>query len=282
MDRMNKATTPTVLSPLLDRRSPLPLYEQIKRRVLVMILGWQQESERFHTDNELSEQFGVSRMTVRQAVQELVDEGYLRRVPGLGTFVCAPKIDEQFTSAMDFIDQWAMKGRPLSLKVLYCAREAATAQMAAELQLAQDGQVWNILRLRTVQHVPISIDYRYINAALVPEIQASEVAEGSLLDVIGRRVELAYGDLKVEAAAVREEHADYLGLLPGDPILTRHLVYCDIQGRPVMAGVSHYRADQVRYSVRIPLKQDGRQMTGLSDSVEFLAQAGEAGRRRPQ
>lgn len=271
---MNKATSPAMLASPLDRHSPLPLYEQIKRRVLGMILGWQQEDERFHTDNELSEQFGVSRMTVRQAVQELVDEGYLRRVPGLGTFVCAPKIDEQFTPAMDFLDQWAIKGRPLSLKVLHCSLDPAPAQVAADLRLPPDGKVWNILRLRTVQHVPISIDYRYIDAALVPEMQPSDISSGSLLDVIGRRVELAYGDLKIEAAAVREEHADYLGLLPGDPILTRHLVYCDTRDRPVMSGVSHYRADQVRYSVRIPLGQDGRQMTGVSESVEFLAQAG--------
>ncbi len=257
-----------VPAPLLDRQSPLPLYEQIKRRVLTMILSWQQEDERFHTDLELSEQFGVSRMTVRQAVQELVEEGFLRRVRGLGTFVCAPKIDEQFTPSMDFLDQWAMKGRPLSLRVLHCALEHPSTHIARLLDLPADSQIWNIHRLRTVQHVPISIDYRYIDAARIPDLNSKQVASGSLLDLIRKQVDIAYGELKVEAAAVREEHADYLGLLPGDPILTRDLVYYDSADRPVMAGVSHYRADQVRYSVRVPLQGSKKAMSGVTDALE--------------
>src|SRR3546814_1159851 len=125
---MHSATIP------LDRNSPLPLYEQIKRRVLSLILGWQKDSERFHTDQELSEQFGVSRMTVRQAVQELVNEGYLRRVRGSGTFVCAPKVDERLSMAMDFIDQWATRGRALELRVLRCAEEPCAARVASQLR----------------------------------------------------------------------------------------------------------------------------------------------------
>lgn len=260
----------------LDRDSPLPLYVQIKRRVLMMILNWQQESDRFHTDHELSEQFNVSRMTVRQAIQELVDEGYLRRVRGSGTFVCAPKIDEQFSPAMDFIDQWSAHGRPLSLRVLHCAQEPASVAVARQLDLAPGTPVWSILRLRTVQQVPISIDYRYMRIDRIPHIDARQAEAGSLLELIGRQVELAYGNLKIEGGAVQEEHADYLSLLPGDPVLTRHLVYFDKQDRPVMSGLSHYRADQVRYSVRVPLQNGAGKTDQVSDSLEFRNPSGSA------
>src|SRR3546814_4357660 len=127
-----------------------------------MILGWQKDSERFHTDQELSETVGFSRMTVRQAVQELVNEGYLRRVRGSGTFVCAPKVDERFSMAMDFIDQWATRGRALELRVLRCAEEPCDARVASQLGIAIGDTVWSILRLRTVKHVPITIDYRTV------------------------------------------------------------------------------------------------------------------------
>ncbi|GAB2906743.1 GntR family transcriptional regulator [Paralcaligenes sp. KSB-10] len=253
----------------LDRNSPLPLYEQIKRRVLSMILGWQQDSERFHTDQELSEQFGVSRMTVRQAVQDLVKEGYLRRVRGSGTFVCAPKVDERFSTAMDFIDQWATRGRALELRVLHCAIEPCDARAAQQLDIKTGDPVWSILRLRTVKHVPISIDYRYIPVCVIKTINAKQVAAGSLLDLVGQYVDLSYGELKVEAESVQPEHADYLGLMPDDPILTRHLVYYDLNDRPVMSGISHYRADQVRYSIRVPLKKERQANASVIDALEF-------------
>jgi len=271
-------TEPSASTPMpLDRDSPLPLYEQIKRRVLMMILNWQQESDRFHTDHELSEQFNVSRMTVRQAIQELVDEGYLRRVRGSGTFVCAPKIDEQFSPEMDFIDQWSARGRPLNLKVLQCVQTPASPAVARQLDVPAGTPVWNILRLRTVKQVPISIDYRYVLVSRMPRIDAAEVEAGSLLELIGRQIELAYGNLQIEGGAVQPEHSDYLSLLPGDPVLTRHLVYFDTADRPVMAGISHYRADQVRYSVRVPLRNNVGKVDQVSDSLEFRNPAGAAG-----
>lgn len=253
----------------LDRDSPLPLYEQIKRRVLSMILGWQNEETRFHSDQELAEQFGVSRMTVRQAVSELVSEGYLRRMRGLGTFVCAPRVDEQFTPAMDFLDQSASKGRPLRLRVLHCAQEPATRKVAATLGIEPGATIWHIIRLRTVQDVPISLDYRYINAAMVGDIKMEQVETRSILDLIGQWCELSYAHLRVEVGAARAEHADTLSLLQGDPVLIRHLQYFDHEERCAMSGVSYYRADQVSYSVRVPLARKGTQERQLTDRLDL-------------
>ena len=89
----------------LDRTSPIPLYVQIKQRLLAMIATWGDRDNRFHGDNELCEMFGVSRMTVRQAVRDLVDDGFLTRVRGTGTFVAIPKIEEHFTPLMNLRDQ---------------------------------------------------------------------------------------------------------------------------------------------------------------------------------
>lgn len=267
-DRLGEAGAAPVMA--LDRDSPLPLYEQIKRRVVAMILRWQQETERFHTDQELAKQFGVSRMTVRQAVRELVDEGYLRRVRGSGTFVCMPKIDEQLRPAMDFISQWSAGGRPLTFKVLHCAVELATGPIAEQLDLTTKEPVWSILRLRTVKRVPISIDYRYIPVARLATLDASQVASGSLLELLSELPGgLSEGELKIEAAPVLSAHADYLNLMPGDPVLTRHMVYFDNAGHPVMAGVSYYRADQVRYAVRVPLSHGSAVHGGISEALEF-------------
>src|SRR3546814_1374952 len=100
--------------------------------------------------------------------------------------------------AMDFIDQWATRGRALELRVLRCAEEPCDARVASQLGIAIGDTVWSILRLRTVKHVPISIDYRYVPLGVMETISAKQVAAGSLLDLVGEHVNLAYGELRSE------------------------------------------------------------------------------------
>ncbi|MGE4368695.1 MAG: GntR family transcriptional regulator [Burkholderiaceae bacterium] len=253
MKNQDNASAALPSLPLIDRDSPLPLYEQIKRRLLSMVLNWPDQATRFHSDQELSQMFGVSRMTVRPAMQDLVTEGYLKRVQGVGTFVCHEKVVEQFTPEMDFLNQSASRGRPITLKILHCEKRPAPDHVADTLKLGRDDLVWKVIRLRTAQNVPISIDYRYIIASRIDELSPETLAGGSLLDIVARRVELTHADLRIEAGAVTDHFSDFLSLIPGDPVLTRHLVYYDAAGTPVLCGVSHYRADQVSYSLRVPL-----------------------------
>lgn len=256
--------------PLIDRSSPLPLYEQIKRRLMSMVLNWPDKETRFHSDLELSNMFGVSRMTVRPAVQELVTEGHLKRVQGVGTFVQHEKVVEQFTPDMDFLNQSASRGRPISLKILHCEKRAVPESVAETLRLNSDELVWKVIRLRTSQNVPISIDYRYIVASRIDELSQEALASGSLLDFVARTVELSVADIRIEAGAVTDHFSDFLSLIPGDPVLTRHLVYYDTENKPVLCGVSHYRADQVSYSLRVPLQKGPSIRQGKTHDVQLL------------
>ena len=85
----------------VDRSSPLPLYVQIRHRLLSLVAQWSRSEGRFYSDDELCRYFGVSRVTVRQAVAELVNEGFLTRVRGSGTYVALKKIEEKFTPPMN-------------------------------------------------------------------------------------------------------------------------------------------------------------------------------------
>ena len=108
----DRATAP------LDRASPLPLYAQIKQRLIGLILRWDQPDRRFYSDEQLCSFFCVSRDTVRQALSELVREGLLTRSRGLGTFVSVRKLEERFGPGMDFIQQWAAAGMPVQPTLL--------------------------------------------------------------------------------------------------------------------------------------------------------------------
>src|SRR3981081_85329 len=93
-------------NPPLDRASPLPLYAQIKQRLIGIILRWDRAALRFAWGEQLAALWHVSRDTVRQALSELVHEGLLTRSGGLGTFISEHKLEEHFRPRMDFQGQW--------------------------------------------------------------------------------------------------------------------------------------------------------------------------------
>lgn len=237
----------------LDRRSTVPLYVQIRRRLLSLIAGWPDPQKRFYTDDELCKRFGVARMTVRAAIREFVDEGLLTRVRGAGTFVSFEKIEERFSPRMDFIDQYATRGRPLSLDVRRLETLPSPAPFASALDIPAGSPVLFVERLRSTGPVPVSIDYRYILPEAATHISEAAARERSLLELLTGAVELDHADMTIEADTAEGATAETLELMPGDPVLVRGLVYSDTAGRPVMAGISFYRSDQTGYSIRVPL-----------------------------
>ena len=266
-----KSEKQSVAVSVLNRTSPLPLYEQIRRRLLSMVLSWPADNERFHTDQELSELFGVSRMTVRQAVQELVNGGFLRRVRGSGTFVCESKVEEQLSIQTSFIDQWADLGQHLQFEVLHCVRESCPESIAKKMALSTEEHVWSIVRRRKIKNIPISVDYRYIPTRVIPVLTKAQIESTSLLQLLSDHAGLSYGNFTVEAILADIERADTLGLLPGDPLLKRSLTYQNEEDQAIMAGVSYYHAGQVRYSFQMPFNKETAKQIKSLNKLEYKA-----------
>lgn len=236
----------------LDRKSPLPLYAQIKQRLIAMILRWNKVDRRFYSDEQLCECFCVSRDTVRQAVGELVNEGFLTRSRGLGTFISANKLEERFGPGMDFQKQWAAHGTPTQSSLLIFERRPANEETAKALELIQGTQILFIKRVRAAARVPVAIDYRFLPAELVTE-WTEESVRGSPLHLLWQTIDLHNGDFAIEASIAGPEEVEYLHLAPGSPVLIRTLRYRAISGRLVMMGHTVHRSDLVRYSLNVPL-----------------------------
>ena len=246
------------LQPAVDRASPLPLYAQVKRQLRGVILSWPSDDDRFHTEQALCELYGVSRATIRQAVAELEEEGLLARRQGSGTRVIRPKIDESFSPLTSFSKQWAQSGRSLKVELLRCERALpCPAPFAEMLGLPAGAQTACIERFRLAGAMRIVWDQRYIPLTVAEGIPRRDFAKVSLVDLLARKVEFDRGESQLEAGLAGEEHAERLDLLPHDPVLIRHLTYFATDGRPVMAGVSVYRADQVRYTLTAPMRGPG-------------------------
>ncbi|WP_374251088.1 GntR family transcriptional regulator [Xanthobacter sp.] len=242
--------------PPLDRASPLPLYAQIKQRLIGLILKWDQGDRRFFSDEQLCAMFSVSRDTARQAVAELVQEGLLTRSRGLGTFVSVRKLEERFNPGMDFLNQWAATGMPMQATVLAFERIAADETIAASLETEVGAPVLFIKRLRAAARVPLAIDYRYLPADLTAD-WTEEAVHGSPLHRLWQSVDLKAGDFTIEAGVAGPQEVEYLHLSKGAPVLIRTLSYRDATGRLALSGHTVHRADLVRYSLSVPLSRDG-------------------------
>ncbi len=245
----------------IDRGSLVPLYVQIRRRLLSLIANWPDPARRFHTDEELCRMFGVARMTVRAAIKEFVEAGLLVRSRGAGTMVAIDKVDEHVSPEMDFIDQWAHRGRPLSLEIRRFQAAPVPVPFAQALGLAAGTPVMSIERLRSAGPVPVSLDFRYVRMSAAAAMTEAAAGRGSLLELLQSVTPLSHAEMSIEAGTADGDIADILELMPGDPVLVRALVYMDRDDRAVMAGISYYRSDQSGYSIRVPLsarEADGR------------------------
>lgn len=237
----------------LDRSSPLPLYVQIRRHLHGLIARWDAASDRFYSEDELCRLFGVSRMTVRQAIQDLVDDGFLRRVKGLGTFVARRQLEER--PLVSFFDRTGANDDPMTIDVLAFGIVRA-ADPTPDLDPGE--RIRYIKRLRSWGTVPVAVDHRYIPATLGRDLRQDFVKRQSLVDYLAGVVTLDHVDMQLEATVCGNEEARLLKLVPGDPILVRHLRYVTADGRAVMTGRSLYRGDLVRYAFSVPFEPGER------------------------
>ncbi len=245
------------ISSTINRDSPLPLYAQVKRTLQAKIMSWPPEDDRFYTDQELQRIFGVSRATVRQALTELEDEGLVRRRRGFGTFVNRNKIEESFAARSDFASQWAQSGRSLHVANLKIVRTPCPMHFAKALGVAARTEVLSTERLRLSGEVRVAWDLRFIPIGIAGDIPLKEFENISLLEVLRPNVTIERGDTQIEAALAGEEYSERLNIDPAAPVLIREMVYFAVGGEPVFAGVSVYRADQVRYKFSAPLEMGG-------------------------
>jgi GntR family transcriptional regulator len=204
--------------------SAIPLWVQIQRSIREMILsGKYQVGDRIPPESELTAMYGVSRMTVRQAVQHLVREGLLTRGRGRGTFVSKPPLSRAVNNQYldGFFTTLKANGHSVVSQVLAFDRLPASPSVATGLELAGGVQVYRLERLRFVDDEPISIQTTYLPALPLAGLDCFDFAQQSLYQVLKDTYSLPILaiDQRLSARAATTMQAQLLQVPVGSPLL---------------------------------------------------------------
>ncbi|ULT56554.1 GntR family transcriptional regulator [Neobacillus drentensis] len=229
-----------------------PLYRQLKKAIQAAILNdTYQQGEKIPTEPELSEQYNVSRITVRKAVEELVKEGYLVKQQGKGTFVSLPKIDRKIEHVMGFTAACQANGFTSHSEVTKTEVMKGDADLRKALQLEKDEKVLYIQRKRFAGDNPLMLENNYYPYNRYSFL-VDETLDGSLYDLLREKYEIfptQSGKTTLEIALADEEQAQLLETSIGKPLFFMNAVIYDQHGRPVHAGKQYIIGDRYQFTL---------------------------------
>jgi GntR family transcriptional regulator len=236
----------------LDRSSPVPLYFQIAESLKQAITdGTLKPGERLDNELDLTERLGVSRPTVRQAVQRLVDQGLVVRRRGLGTVVVAPRIMRS-VALTSLYDDLAANGRQPATTVLATAYLSADDSVAAALSVPAGTEVLSVERLRLADGTPLALMHNYLPAGLLRGDPRDALEKTGLYEVLrSQGIQLQAGEQMIGARKATAHEAKVLDAPRGATVLTMARTTFDQNGTPVEHGSHAYLAE--RYSFRMTL-----------------------------
>jgi GntR family transcriptional regulator len=232
-----------------DRQKPaVHKHVQVREYVRGLITGADPGSPA-PSERELVHHFGVARMTVRQALDALVAEGLLERVPGRGTFVSRAKVDSQVRLA-SFTEEMVRRGLQPDARTLLARMESAGPGVARALEIGEGDMVVHWQRLRLADGIPMCIEDAYLADSIVPQFLDQALPESLYVELQRRDLLPTWGEDSVDAALVRKEEVDLLGVPEGSPVLriARRAFAGNIA---VEVSRSTYRTD--RFTLWVPL-----------------------------
>ncbi|WAH36360.1 GntR family transcriptional regulator [Alicyclobacillus dauci] len=241
---------------VIQRSTREPLYLQIKR-VLISRIAHMKENELFPSEHDLAAEFEVSRGTVKQAIVELVNEGYVYRIQGKGTFVSPPRIIRGSDGLPSFTDDIRRKGYVPVSTVRFIGLELPPASIQDKLNVPNSQPVWRIERVVTADGVPVALVTSYLRSDIYPSLDQHEVINNSLYQTLaehyGRVPSYAKDTYQAQVASTTLAHV--LSLHAGDAVLySERLAFLDT-GLLVEHVQSYMRGD--RFIVQVQFPQEG-------------------------
>lgn len=235
----------------IDRQSPVPLYFQAAQEIeRAIVEGHLRPGDRIENEVDLARQLGLSRPTMRQAIQVLVDKGMLVRKRGVGTQVVHGQVRRSLELTSLF-DDLASAGQAPRTRILELRTDPADAAMAAALQIAPGEPVWTLRRLRLIGTQPLAVMRNHLPSDLI-DLEAVDLEAKGLYATLRRAgVTMSVARQRVGARAASADEAALLEQPEGAPLLTMERTAYDNSGRAVEFGTHVYRPDLYAFELTL-------------------------------
>jgi GntR family transcriptional regulator len=238
----------------LPRSSAVPLYTQIKEAIRAKIIdGTYVAHQQLPSENDMIAAFGVSRITVRQAINDLQKEGLLFKVHGKGTFVAVPNVSQELAHLQGFGEAMHRLGHETFSDVFGLKTVKAPAGARAKLQIDDDSPVTEIRRVRYLNREPVSIDYSWVRHDVGARLTEKNLREKDLFSLLENELHqpLHSADVEIDATSATNDVAARLKVAPGSPILRiERLTYAQGE-KPLVFEYLHYRPETFKYKIKV-------------------------------
>ncbi len=250
-----------------------PLYQQLANRLRQQIAsGVFRPGDRLPSEDALCEEYGISRITVRAALDQLVDAGLLWRKRGKGTFVTKRQVDHELIHLTDFVEDMAASGLLPASRVTYWGEETVGDEIAGALGIASNMPVVRLERLRTADGSPIAFDVTYLPLRYGRLLDRDRLESETIYHQLEKQygIPVVSGTFVIEAAAATRPLADHLEINVGEPVLVINRTSYTESRDPIYYQTRSYRADRVRYQLELrrDFPDQRNQLMGLEPVFE--------------
>ncbi len=212
----------------------LPHYIAIREDLVMKIQeGVYIPGSRIPPEDELTKIYAVSRMTIRHAIDDLVNAGLLLRRQGVGTFVLSEQVRRNYNELTSFYEEMSEQGLKPTSKLLKIERRRSSSLLAQKLHISTGEEVYYLERLRKINGKPIAINNVYIPTAFFP-FPTQQEAEGSLYHFYKTNgFEISYAKQLVQAKLASKEQALILQIPRASPVLYSDRVTYSYKNTPI-------------------------------------------------
>ncbi|MBS4536892.1 GntR family transcriptional regulator [Clostridium sp. D2Q-11] len=206
--------------------------------------------ETIYSEPKLAKMFKVTRVTVRQAISNLVGEGYLYKIKGSGTYVSDKKIIKDSLGLTSFTEDMELLGKSPHSKVLSMEVIESTESHAKKLQINPKDLVFRIERIRFADDEPWGYEIVIRPFHFTPNLKIKDIEKSMFADLKSRGFDILYSDQTIEALLAFESTAKHLEIKAGSPLLLIKSITYLKENVPLQYTKSFYRGDRYKFSNR--------------------------------
>ncbi|MES3631171.1 MAG: GntR family transcriptional regulator [Longimonas sp.] len=232
----------------------LPRHEQLSNWLRTRIAdGTYEADEQLPSEHTLCDQFDVSRVTVRRALQTLESEGLIYRKQGLGSFVQDQRMRPGLVRLTDFAEDMAQAGIAASSRIVMNTNVEVPASVSAKLGVKPGTTVRRLDRTRLGDGQPVAFDYTWLPLNYASLIEPYDLAEQTIYSILETEhdVEVRRGQYRIEAANASDTVAEALGVPPGTALLLISRLSIGAEDAPIYYQQRYYRTDRVAYELEL-------------------------------